>query len=101
MAFLFVTLQPVKGAYRFNESFDNFNPAGFRTKIPNKNTSVRDGALWTRGKSGGKYPPMVYLDVEGETLRSRFVTDISRRGAGCGFSLMAMTASEASITCCV
>ena len=72
MAFLFVTLQPVKGAYRFNESFDNFNPAGFRTKIPNKNTSVRDGALWTRGKSGGKYPPMVYLDVEGGDLEISF-----------------------------
>ena len=63
---------PANGAYRFSESFDNFDSARFRTKIPNKNTSVREGALWTRGKSGGKYPPMVYLDVEGRDLEISF-----------------------------
>jgi len=38
-----------------------FDAQKFLTSLPNKNTSVRDGVLWTRGSSGGKYPPMVYL----------------------------------------
>lgn len=59
-------------AYIFRESFGSFDPARFRTKIPNRNTEVRNGALWTRGKSGGKYPPMVYLDVEGKDLEVAF-----------------------------
>lgn len=59
-------------AFRFRESFDDFDPAPFRTKIPNKNTEVRDGVLWTRGASGGKYPPMVYLDVAGKNLDISF-----------------------------
>jgi len=60
------------GAFRFSETFDNFDPARFRTKIPNQNTEVRNGALWTRGKGGGKYPPMVYLDVAGTDLEISF-----------------------------
>ncbi|HIF01439.1 MAG: hypothetical protein ABGZ23_31285 [Fuerstiella sp.] len=56
----------------FSETFDNFDPTRFRTTIPNKNTEVRDGALWTHGKSGGKYPPMVYLDVAGKDLEISF-----------------------------
>jgi len=54
------------------ESFDEFDPAPFQTKIPNKNTEVRDGVLWTRGASGGKYPPMVYLGVAGTDLEISF-----------------------------
>jgi hypothetical protein len=46
----------------------NFDAKKFLTPIPNKNTQVRDGALWTRGESGGKYPPMVYLGLEGKDL---------------------------------
>lgn len=49
-----------------------FDAKRFLTPIPNKNTSVRDGALWTRGSSGGKYPPMVYLPVEGKDLTISF-----------------------------
>ncbi len=50
------------------ETFDeNFDSKRFLTPIPNKNTEVRQGALWTHGPSGGKYPPMVYLPVEGMT----------------------------------
>ncbi|MEQ1854111.1 MAG: hypothetical protein ABMA01_21265, partial [Chthoniobacteraceae bacterium] len=30
------------------------------------------GVLWTRGSSGGKYPPMVYLPVEGKDLGITF-----------------------------
>lgn len=56
----------------FLESFDTFDSSRFHTKIPNKNTEVRDGVLWTRGKSGGKYPPMVYLNVEGKDLEISF-----------------------------
>lgn len=56
----------------FRETFEEFDSTRFRTKIPNQNTEVRDGALWTRGKSGGKYPPMVYLDVAGKDLEISF-----------------------------
>ena len=46
----------------FKETFDaSFDAARFTTRIPNKNTTVRDGVLWTRGSSGRKYPPMIYL----------------------------------------
>lgn len=49
-----------------------FDAKRFLTPIPNKNTSVRDGVLWTHGSSGGKYPPMVYLPVEGKDLTISF-----------------------------
>ncbi len=55
------------------ESFGaDFDAGHFTTPIPNKNTDVRDGVLWTRGESGGKYPPMVYLPVEGTDLDISF-----------------------------
>ena len=44
----------------------------FLTEIPNENTEVRDGVLWTRGESGGKYPPLVYLGVDGKDLTITF-----------------------------
>ena len=47
-----------------HELFASNDASAFTTKIPNKNTEVRDGVLWTRGQSGGKYPPLVYLPVE-------------------------------------
>lgn len=50
----------------------DFNAKRFITPIPNKNTVVRDGVLWTHGSSGGKYPPMVYLGVEGKDLTIAF-----------------------------
>ena len=59
--------------YEFGETFDQgFDPSRFQTKIPNTNTEVRNGVLWTRGESGGKYPPMVYLGVEGKDLEISF-----------------------------
>ncbi len=55
------------------EDFSNdFDPKRFLTPIPNKNTKVRDGVMWTRGDSGGKYPPMVYLPVTGDDLDISF-----------------------------
>lgn len=51
---------------------DDFDPKRFLTPIPNQNTTVRDGVLWTRGDSGGKYPPMVYLPVTGDDLDLSF-----------------------------
>ncbi len=62
------------------ETFDaSFDARHFITPIPNKNTAVRDGVLWTRGSSGGKYPPMVYLPIEGKditiTFRYRHLAD--------------------------
>ncbi len=56
-----------------HETFDaNFDAKRFTTPIPNKNTEVRNGALWTHGSSGGKYPPMVYLPVQGKDLTISF-----------------------------
>lgn len=56
-----------------HETFDaSFDAKQFTTPIPNKNTEVREGVLWTRGSSGGKYPPMVYLPVEGKDLTISF-----------------------------
>jgi acetyl esterase/lipase len=56
-----------------SESFgDDFEAKRFSTFIPNKNTEVRGGAMWTRGESGGKYPPMVYLPVDGDDLEISF-----------------------------
>ena len=49
-----------------------FDAKKFLTPLPNKNTSVRDGVMWTRGSSGGKYPPMVYLPVQGKDLAISF-----------------------------
>lgn len=49
-----------------------FDARKFLTPIPNKNTSVRDGAMWTHGASGGKYPPMVYLALGGNDLTMSF-----------------------------
>ncbi|MEC5128063.1 DUF1080 domain-containing protein [Verrucomicrobiales bacterium BCK34] len=54
------------------ETFESGDASAFTTKIPNKNTEIRDGVLWTRGASGGKYPPMVYLPVEGTDLEISF-----------------------------
>ncbi len=57
----------------FVETFDDkFEAKRFTTPIPNKNTEVRDGVLWTRGSSGGKYPPMVYLPVAGKDMSLSF-----------------------------
>ena len=49
--------------FEFSENFDNFDPSRFQTKIPNQNSRVRRGVLWTHGESGGKYPPMIHLDL--------------------------------------
>jgi hypothetical protein len=59
--------------FSVRESFGpDFDPKKFLTPIPNQNTSVRDGVLWTHGSSGGKYPPMVYLALEGKDLTLSF-----------------------------
>ena len=49
-----------------------FDAKKFLTPLPNKNTSVRDGVMWTRGSSGGKYPPMVTLALAGKDLTMSF-----------------------------
>ena len=64
--------QLVQAPLEFSETFDEFDPDRFQTQIPNKNTQVRNGVLWTRGESGGKYPPMVYLNVAGKDLEVSF-----------------------------
>jgi hypothetical protein len=57
----------------FKETFDAvFDAKRFTTRIPNTNTEVRDGVLWTHGSSGRKYPPMVYLPVEGKDMTISF-----------------------------
>ncbi len=64
--------EPAPTPFDFSETFDDFDPARFQTRIPNKNTQVRNSVLWTRGESGGKYPPMVSLSVEGKDLEISF-----------------------------
>ncbi len=55
------TLNAAEPAATIHETFDaKFDAKRFLTPIPNKNTEVRGGTLWTHGSSGGKYPPMVY-----------------------------------------
>jgi len=66
-------LHAAEPAPSIHETFDApFDATRFLTPIPNKNTEVRDGVLWTRGSSGGKYPPMVYLPVQGRDLTISF-----------------------------
>ena len=50
----------------------SFDAKKFLTPLPNKNTSIRDGVMWTHGASGGKYPPMVYLSLAGKDLTMSF-----------------------------
>jgi len=66
-------LNAAEPAVSIHESFDTaFDAKRFLTPIPNKNTEVRNGVLWTHGSSGGKYPPMVYLPVQGKDLAISF-----------------------------
>jgi hypothetical protein len=50
----------------------SFEAKKFLTPLPNKNTTIRDGVMWTRGSSGGKYPPMVTLALAGKDLTMSF-----------------------------
>ena len=72
----FLLLFPASVSFAAEPIHQSFGPEfaakHFLTPIPNKNTRVRDGALWTRGASGGKYPPMVYLPVDGTDLTISF-----------------------------
>ena len=73
MSARFAIAQETAGPFVFHESFgSDFDAKRFLTPIPNKNTEVREGVLWTHGSSGGKYPPMVYLPVDGKDLSIRF-----------------------------
>ncbi|MAI69512.1 MAG: hypothetical protein CMM01_01160 [Rhodopirellula sp.] len=53
----------VQAPLDFSENFDNYDPSRFLTKIPNGNSCIRNGVLWTRGEGGGKYPPMIHLGL--------------------------------------
>ncbi len=71
--FLVASLTGAAEPFSFSETFDaSFDASRFTTPIPNRNTSVGDGVLVTRGESGGKYPPMVYLPVSGVDLEITF-----------------------------
>ncbi|PHS03320.1 MAG: hypothetical protein COA78_18360 [Blastopirellula sp.] len=51
-----------KPPFRGHETFDVLKPEHF-TKFPEKNSRVREGVLWTHGKSGNKYPPSVGIPI--------------------------------------
>lgn len=73
LLFVLFLLSSALAAGPVHETFGPaFDAKRFLTPIPNKNTSVRDGVLWTHGSSGGKYPPMVYLPVEGMDITISF-----------------------------
>ncbi len=48
--------------FRGHETFEVLKPENF-TQFPEKNSEVREGVLWTRGESGGKYPPTVGFPI--------------------------------------
>jgi hypothetical protein len=48
--------------FQGHESFEVHKPEHF-TQFPEKNSEVKDGVLWTRGESGGKYPPTVGFPI--------------------------------------
>ena len=57
-------------AYDFSENFQSHTGTSrFVTTIPNKNSDIQDGTLWTRSESRGKYQPIVSLGVEGKDER--------------------------------
>lgn len=59
--------------FSVHETFGmDFDAKRFLTPLPNKNTQIRDGVMWTHGSSGGKYPPMVYLALDGKDLTLSF-----------------------------
>ena len=79
LALLLVPLTALHAADAPKETFsvrEDFGPGfdvkKFLTPIPNKNTTIRDGVMWTRGSSGGKYPPMVYFALDGKDLTMSF-----------------------------
>lgn len=70
---LLTSLATAADPFTFSETFDApFDASRFTTPIPNKNTSVYDGVMVTRGESGVRYPPMVYLPVAGADLEITF-----------------------------
>jgi hypothetical protein len=54
------------------ETFDTHHPQHFLTELPNKNTSFKKGVMWTRGESGRKYPPMVYMPLSEKDIEISF-----------------------------
>lgn len=70
--FILSALLPCASAWEIHETFEPPDFSRFITPLPNKNSEVRKGTLWTRGSSGGKYPPMVYLGVEAVDLSISF-----------------------------
>ncbi len=64
---------PLPETFSVSEDFGTgFDAKKFLTPIPNKNTIIRDGVMWTHGSSGGNYPPMVYLALDGKDLTMSF-----------------------------
>ena len=51
--------QPFKG----HEPFDKVDPSRFLRFSP-EYTTIRNGAMWTRGESGGKYSPFVGIPID-------------------------------------
>lgn len=54
------------------EPFDTFRAESFITPLPNKNTTIENGVMWTRGESGRKYPPMVYMPLSERDIEISF-----------------------------
>ena len=53
----------VKQPFKGHEPFDKVDPSRFLRFSP-KNTTIRNGAIWTRGESGGKYSPFVGIPID-------------------------------------
>jgi hypothetical protein len=73
LGLLAASLEAAPDTFSVSEDFGaTFDAKKFITPLPNKNTSIRDGVMWTYGSSGGKYPPMVYLSLAGKDLTMSF-----------------------------
>ena len=68
-----MALVAASDTFAVREDFGSgFDAKKFLTPLPNKNTIIREGVMWTHGSSGGKYPPMVYLALAGKDLTMSF-----------------------------
>jgi len=53
----------IKQLFKGHEPFDKVDPSRFLRFSP-EYTTIRNGAMWTRGHSGGKYPPFVGIPID-------------------------------------
>ena len=78
MQSLFALERSKKTPFKGHEKFDDKSIERFSSFSP-KNSTFRNGVLWTRGESGRKYPPTVRIPIAVKdctiSFRYRFLAD--------------------------